>query len=265
MEALNGKIAALRNENETLRNKVSKQESSISAYKLTLEEIDFNLSKIQLNWSLVSDLKGESGLSTPVDERIKSRIFYIDNLIGNSQMKIMSLDKNLNELRKISSNQSAEVMALDRALKSSARTLIEKEEEFNRQKKALNLEFEDLEKVYEEQKAFTQELYKMLNRAFFYSGSSKDLKKNNIITKEGGFIGIGKVKILKANANESIFTLIEKDKSTQIPFTAKKIKFITTHPEGSYKIENDKVGKVITILDQKAFWKVGNYLIIQTD
>jgi predicted RNase H-like nuclease (RuvC/YqgF family) len=265
LESLKAQISALKTENDSFRNKVRKQESTISGYNHTLEEIDFNLNKIQLNWSLVAELKGELGSSVSVDERIKSRIAYIDKLIGNSQLKIMSMDRNLNELRKASSEQSEEVLALDRALKTAARTLIDKEEEFNRQKKALNLEFEDLEKVYEEQKAFTQELYKMLNRAYFYAGSSKDLKKNKIIDKEGGFVGIGKVKVIKASANELLFNQLEKDKTNRISLSGKKVKILTSHDLGSYTLENEGTGKAIVIMDKKAFWKVGNYLIVQTD
>lgn len=264
-QALEAQITSLKKENDALRNKSKKQEATIGSYKNTLEEIDFNLNKIELNWALVANLETEGGKKIDVEERIKNRISFINKLISNSQLKISSLDKNLNELRKTSSEKSDEVLALDKALKSAARKLIDKEEEFVRQRAALNLELGDLEKVYEEQKAFTNELHKMLNRAYYFTGSAKDLRKNNIVDKTGGFIGIGKVKIMNASSKESIFHLIEKDKTIQLPLKGNKSKLITSHPANSYSITIENGLKVLTIIDRSAFWKVGNYLIIQTE
>ncbi len=263
--ALEAQITSLKKENDALRNKTKKLDASISSYQNTLEEIDFNLNKIELNWALVANIESEGVKKVDVEERIKNRISFINKLISNSQLKISSLDKNLNELRKNSSEKSDEVLALDKALKSAARKLIDKQEEFERQRVALNLELGDLEKVYEEQKAFTQELHKMLNRAFYYAGSAKDLRKKNIVDKTGGFIGIGKVKVMNASITEAVFTPIEKDKTTLITIIGSNIKLITSHPSSSYSITNVNNQKVLTIIDKKTFWKVGNYLIIQSE
>jgi hypothetical protein len=42
----------------------------------------------------------------------------------------------------------------------------------------------------------------------------------------------------------------------------KSLMLISEHPESSYEI---KEGSVLTINNKKDFWKMGNYLVIQTD
>ena len=79
-------------------------------------------------------------------------------------------------------------------------------------------------------------------------------------------VGIGKVKVIKATSPDSLFIEIKKDQFTEVLIGAKKMKLITSHPEGSYELINNglKVEKII-VLDPKAFWKNGNYLVIQAD
>ncbi|MEP1033572.1 hypothetical protein [Ekhidna sp.] len=262
-ESLQKEIAALKNENKALKNKQRLQEASISGYRRTLEEIDFNLNKIELSWSLIHELKSESPQDKAAEERIKSRIHFIDNIISNTNLKIQVLDRNLSDLRKDSQNKSDEILTLDRSLKASARTLIQKEQDHNNKRKELEIEIEDLEKIYIEQKAYTEELRKMLNRAYYFTGTSKELKKSGIVNQEGGFIGIGRVKVLNAQNDEVNFQQIEKDQTHLLNLNAAKIKLITTHPKNSFSIQYQNGNGRLTIIDKKEFWKAGNYLIIQ--
>lgn len=262
-EALRKENEALKNENKLLKNNQRKQEASISGYRRTLEEIDFNLKKIELNWSLIYELEPEAENTKGVEDRIKERIIFIDNIIRNTNLKIQLLDKNLNNLRKDANKQSDEILNLDRSLKNSARTLIEKEQEHNIKREALELEIEDLEKVYQEQKAYTEELRQILNRAYYYFGTSKELQNHKIIDKTGGFIGIGRVKILNAQDAGINFNQIEKDKTNHFNIPGRGIKLISNHPKSSFNIQYRNNINTLNILDKKEFWKTGNYLIIQ--
>lgn len=262
-DALEKEITALKIENKSLKNKQRLQEASISGYRRTLEEIDFNLNKIELSWSLIHDLKMESSQNKEVEDRIKSRIHFIDNIIFNTNLKIQVLDKNLNDLRKDSQNKIEEIHYLDKSLKASARILIQKEQEHNEKRKELEIEIEDLEKIYLEQKAYTEELRRMLNRAYYYAGTSKELKKSKIVDQEGGFIGIGRIKVLNAQSEDVKFQQIENDQTNIININSSKIKLITTHQNSSYSIKYHNGQAKLTITDKVEFWKAGNYLIIQ--
>jgi hypothetical protein len=109
-----------------------------------------------------------------------------------------------------------------------------------------------------------EDLKEMVNRAFYFNGSSNELLTKGIIEKEGGFIGIGRVKVLNANSPEALFNKVSKETTDSLVFKTKSLKLITDHPAESFTIKEGKDQSVLKIVDKKAFWKQGNYLVIQT-
>lgn len=258
-------VAALKKENESLRNKTRKLDASILSYERTLKEIDFNLSRIELSMTMVGEIRREGKSDKTTTDKIMSRMEVIQRLINNSDIKTRILDNHLNELRKTSSSQSTKILELDRALKQSAKTLLEKQNDFDRQKELIAVDLLEVERMYVEQKAKTDELKRILNRAWFYAGTAKELKRDKIVDTRGGFIGIGKVKILNATSPESFFMQIEKENTYQKVIQSQDIKLVTQHPQSSYKIAKETGYTVLNILDKNAFWKGGNYLIVQKE
>lgn len=262
-EELIKQINILKKENQNLRDKEKKLEASVSSYERTLAEVEFNLRKIESNLTMMGELSKEVSRDEPIDERVKNRVEIVQRLINNSALKVHMMDYNLNELRRVSSEQSAEILKLDQSVKSSTRELIEKTKQFESQRQLMELSQGELEELYANQKKQVDELSKILNRAYLYSGTAKELKEDKIIDKEGGFIGIGRVKILNANSPEGMFTRLEKDKTSRRTFRSKKIRLLTKHPENSYSIHSLDVETTLTILNEKAFWQHGNYLVVQ--
>jgi chromosome segregation ATPase len=258
-EALKLKIEKLEAENSALKSNKTRMESSVKEYKNFLIQINNNLKEIDLSSSMVGKLGGEIKKNPDVKVEIGARINSIKQLIMNSKLKILALDKSLNDLRRNSKEQSEEIHKLDNELKQATRDLMERELAFVE----LTSNQEELEMLYNEQMAITQELQSILDRAYFYAGEMKELKEKNIVEAEGGFIGIGRVKVLNANSPESIFEKLSKSQSDSVIVAAKKVKMITNHPEGSYKVKSKNEMNTIVILDKKAFWSQGNYLVVQ--
>jgi Txe/YoeB family toxin of Txe-Axe toxin-antitoxin module len=101
-----------------------------------------------------------------------------------------------------------------------------------------------------------------MNTAYFIVGNSKDLRDKNIITKEGGFIGIGQSKQLKPDFNEDYFTRIDIRNKTTIEIPGKKVEVVSTHPPESYSISGEGDARILTISDYNAFWKSSKYLVV---
>lgn len=254
--ALQEKVTALQQENEAYRNQQIKMTANIQDYKKFLAEINNNLKQIDLSSSMVGELNKEVKKDADLKQAIRTRLSRIVELIKNSKLKIMALDARLNELRKSSNAKGDEILKLESELKTAVRNLMDKELTY--------LEMtSQLEDLYEEQVAITTELKNILNRAYFYAGTSKELKENGIIEKEGGFIGLGRVKILNANAPDSLFSKIEKSSTDSLVVKSKSIQIISNHPSDSYQIVKTNFQHVIKISDKKAFWNQGNYLIVQ--
>ena len=135
----------------------------------------------------------------------------------------------------------------------------------NIQVEELTADVEDLEIENEEKDNIIEDKDDELNTVFYALGTKKELIENNVLTKEGGFIGLGKTTKLKGDFNKDYFTKADKRTLTEISVFAKKIKMVTSNPESSYKIEGeDKVDK-IQITDADAFWQASKYLVIIID
>jgi hypothetical protein len=84
----------------------------------------------------------------------------------------------------------------------------------------------------------------------------------NVLTKTGGFIGIGNNTDLIPDNSTAYFTKTDIAKLSIIPLNAKFKKLLTTHPAGSYKIAEDKKSDSLVITDPLAFWSENKYLVI---
>jgi len=50
-----------------------------------------------------------------------------------------------------------------------------------------------------------------------------------------------------------------------LPLHSARVKILTNHPAGSYKLTDDDGGKRLVILSPDKFWSLSNYLVIETD
>jgi hypothetical protein len=106
-----------------------------------------------------------------------------------------------------------------------------------------------------------------LHKAYYTTGTSKELVGKQVISKEGGFLGLGKSKELKDDFNTSAFTPIDITKMEKIEISAKDAELITNHPSDSYKIErtDKKEVKDLLITDPEKFWSSSKYLVVVVD
>ena len=102
-----------------------------------------------------------------------------------------------------------------------------------------------------------------LNTAYYVIGTEKELKAHKILTKEGGFIGIGKNRKLQSNFDKSYYTKINISKVSKIKLSCKKAKIMSTHPSSSYKFEQSgKKIDYLIITDSEEFWSFNRALVI---
>ena len=105
-----------------------------------------------------------------------------------------------------------------------------------------------------------------LNKAFYICGTFKELKAKGLLTKEGGFIGLGKTESLTGNFPDNSFIRIDITKTKSIFVNSKGAKLISEHPAGSYEFIRNKDKKIesLEIKDPTLFWKVSKYAVVET-
>jgi hypothetical protein len=266
--ALKAEIESLRNENISLKNGNVEITTSIESYKKTIDEINKNLASIDKTGVLIRKISpnGDDIIDESVNESIKQHIANITALLDNSRLKIIDLDKNLNRLRKESGNKSEEILVLDEKIQHLSNLILMKEQEFSDLEEGLRDEIEGLHIILEAEMELTDKLSEILNRAYYIVGTSKQLKDLGIIQKEGGFIGLGRVKVLNASAPTSLFVEIKKDQTNMLNLSCKKATLITPHSVDSYSFQGDtNLLSALSIDNPKEFWKNSNYLVIETN
>ena len=103
-----------------------------------------------------------------------------------------------------------------------------------------------------------------MNTAYYAFGTKKELIEKNVIEKEGGVLGVGKVIKLKKDFNRDYFMKIDLREFKLLPLNTKKAKLVTIHPDNSYHwtFTPKKTVENIVIDNPEEFWKTSKYLLI---
>ncbi|MDX1630066.1 MAG: hypothetical protein R3345_15260, partial [Fulvivirga sp.] len=121
--------------------------------------------------------------------------------------------------------------------------------------------------VIEVQNETIDEQKEKINTGYIAVGTYKELEEQKVVEKAGGVLGIGATKTLQDNFNEEAFQKVDVTELSAIPVTAKKVRLVTTHPEGSYELSKDLNEKIqqLTILNPDEFWKSSKYLVVMVE
>jgi hypothetical protein len=246
--------------NGELSGKLSEKEIALQEFVNSFNEIQENLNAIKEKEKIVT-ASSQSGDVKSKEETIKEDIQAIYDLIAKNKNRIGSLSKKLK-------NANSKISGLDQMIATLQAQIDVKDGEISELKAQLeskNIELSNivmnLENVQAESSAKTEKM----NTVFYAFGTSKELKEKNVITKEGGFIGMGKATKLKDDFNKEYFTKVDASQVTSINIGAKKAKIITTHPTSSYKLIGEKTIEKIEILNTEDFWSTSKYLVIITE
>jgi len=246
--------------NGSLNGELSEKEVALQEFVSSFNEIQENLNAIKEKEKIVSS-SSKSGDVKSKEEAIKEDIQAIYDLMSKNKKRLGTLTKKLK-------NANSKIAGLEEMIATLQAQVEAKETEIGNLKAQLeskDIELSNivmnLESVQGESAAKTAKI----NTAYYAFGSSKELKEKNVITKEGGFIGMGKSTKLKTDFNKEYVTKIDASQITSINIGAKKANIITTHPSSSYKLVGDKKVEKIDILNSEDFWGSSKYLVIVTE
>lgn len=248
---------SLKEVNSGLSGKLNEKELALQEFISTFNEIQENLNTIKEKEKIVTSSSTTGDVKSKEDQ-IKEDIQAIYDLMGKNKSRIASLSKKLKDSK-------LKIEGMQLMIENLQNSLNMKDEEINELKnkiESLNIELSNLNTEYKDLQGENEVKTAALKAAYYAFGTSKELKEKNIITKEGGFIGLGKSTKVKDDFNKEYFTKVDMDQTTSINIGAKKAKIITTHPSGSYKLIGEKTVERIEITKPEEFWSVSKYLVI---
>ena len=150
-------------------------------------------------------------------------------------------------------------------LKKANDLLAKNIEELTIENNFLSLENEHQKFLLEDTEKIIAQKDDTINMKFYVTGTFDELKESEIVTKEGGILGIRATKTLQEGFDKDDFIQVDKRNVKTIPVYSKKAEIITNHPTESYElIEENGIVNYIKITNPDLFWEKSKFLVIET-
>lgn len=273
-------IESLNQENRNLNAVIETRDSLVNDMAGTFDEIEQNLIFIKEKRGQLVLAQKEGNKSRK--ETLVADIKLMNDMLAESSKKIEDLEKKLKssgidiksyknkiaQLTKTIGEQDESIKQLQAELDQRDFTIAEKDVQLAKLNDDILSKEDSLLKKSEiiaQKSQVIVEKENEMNKAYFAAGSHRELIEKGVLTKEGGFLGIGKNVSIKDDLNERFFTQLDIRNTNQFQLNAKKAKLITEHPANSYKLveENDKIA-YLEIENPREFWKLSKYVIVET-
>ncbi|MCB9188915.1 MAG: hypothetical protein H6600_08125 [Flavobacteriales bacterium] len=254
----NKELDDLKAENLDLKHQIAVKDSMYNYYAAYMNDIRSNLDLIQGKQKNLFDKTANPEMLSATDPNIVEDIQALGKLLNDNQAKIAKLKAEIK-------NNNTQMSAFEEMIISLSEEVEMKNMEiFQLQQEMENMDaaFGELFEAFKETSESLETTTNALNTAYFAYGTKKELLDNNVITTEGGFIGIGKIKELADNFNHDYFTEVNIMDLKEIPLGFEKVEMVTTHPSSSYEFKGDGQITKLVINDPKAFWSISKYLVM---
>lgn len=244
--------------NNQLLKTIGAKDSTIKSILAAFSSIQLNLYEIgKKQAEIKSSKKGEG--KKKLKKRILKQIKSIEDLNRQNKETVLNLKESLKE------SNSSSPFNYDYFLQNLDVVIFKNDSQITEMINLLeknNYKVELWEQKYFEAKKEADEKNQKLNTAYYTSGTKKELLQKGVITKQGGFIGLGKSQKLSEHFNNENFQEVNITKLKQIKFKVEKVKLVTTHPANSYTIIKSNDDCTLTVLNADKFWSASKYMVV---
>jgi len=251
---------SLKNANGELSGQLNEKSAALQEFIESFNEIQENLNAIKEKEKIVANASSKGDVKNKGNQ-IKEDIQAIYDLMAKNKNRISSLSAKLKQ-------SNLKLAGMEKMIENLQNTITLKDEEIAELKtrmEGLNIELANLNTNYKVVEGESSQKTEMLNTAYYTIGTRKELQDKKVISKEGGFIGLGKSTKVTDDFNKEYFTKINIEQTTSINIGAKKVKLLSNHPKNSYKLVGEKPIEKIEITNPKEFWDASKYLVIVID
>jgi chromosome segregation ATPase len=242
-----------------------------------------SLNNIQSNLDSIKDLEGivtaraiSGEQSTNAEDAIVDDMMLIYQNMKQTRGQIETLEKKMSQssiasdkLKTLLANLKKDIQQKDEEIEMLKEGLTESNIYIDKLMSSVDrlaLENERRILVIQEKNQALQAKEEELQTGYWAIGTTKDLREQNIIDKEGAFLGLGGVKVVSEDMNLEDLTSVNILETTEIIIDAKKAELVTSHPKHTYEFveEGKKVTKLV-IDDPEGFWQNSKVLVIVTN
>ena len=257
------KKADLISQNDSLRSVLASRDAA-------MDEMINTINVVEQGFKAINEAQGRINLDAAAEQSklvtLQKDINFINETLQKNKQQIAELEEKLNKNQSYSKQLKTMVEKLKKELAEKNEQIAALQQELSQK----NIHIEELDKSVQQLTGSVDELSatkaanekiisaqeNALNTVWYAIGTKSELKEQKILD--------GKKVLRDAAANMSYFTKCDRRELKTIETHEKNAKLLTTHPEGSYKLERNSEKKyVLTITDADNFWSVSKYLVIQ--
>lgn len=239
------------------------QLDELLGYMDIVQEVDSSFEAIRESQNLLSMVPADGEGSQSVKQRVQENISMISNLLADNNAKIAELEERLNEsdLKNTKFQKTINRLKKDLKAKNEEITKLYKDLEAKNFKidsllvenQLVGQRAAELTVLSEAQQAQLNAQDIALHTAYFFMGTRKELKSNdiNVKDKDSGY-------------KTSLFTPVDVRTFDRLETGSKSAKILTKHPEKSYQlVRGEDKTYTLVIKNPTSFWNASKYLIIQ--
>ncbi len=261
-------LAMMEDQRTMFTQQLTTRDSAINEWLLTFDQIEKDLNLIKEKENIISMKSSETEMTKDKKDQVLSDIRYINTLLDNNKKKIQALNSQLQSSNGAIKGLQARVTTLEATITQYESDIAELKvflEKKDFEITQLNVKMAVLDSTVIQKNVEIQGQTEKLNEAYLVSGTFKQLKEKGIISKEGGFLGIGKKGALIPDIADNSFSKIDITETKTIPVHSKDAKLITKHPSNSYEMVPEEGEKIayIEIKDPEMFWKISKYAVVE--
>lgn len=260
-------LAQMTQNRDSLMAVANEKDLAIDEFMTSFEEIESGLTAITEKQQLLKkEAQSETGETRKA--KIQKEIAFLGQLLDESKTKTDELSRKLKNSNFKVAKFEKMIVSLNEQIKIKDEQLLALNTEIgtlNTKVEALTGSVAELETRDAMNNRIISDQTAKMNRAYIAVGDYKKLRDDKVVTREGGFLGLGKEEKLSAGLNPQAFSEVDITRIQTIPLDTKEAELVTVHPAGSYSLErqNNKVSELV-ITDADKFWSTGKYLVVMT-
>jgi chromosome segregation ATPase len=254
---------------DSLESKGVEKDTITMSYVKAFNAIQRNLDEIKMKEKLITQLSdADPEQRKSQEEEINRDIEAIYELLLKNKQIVDDLRKQLRGAGKKRAELEQMIASLNGQIETKDAEISQlKEDLSNKQLVIRNLEknLAAMETLSMEKEAVISQQIVEKNTVWYIIGNKKYLEEQKIVTKEGGFIGLGKSRKVSENFDKSLFTMADQRDILALPVFSKKARLLTIHPAASYQLSGEDSIDSLRILHPDDFWSASRYLVVMID
>lgn len=262
-------IERLQRESDSLKAQNAERDTVTMAYVKAFNAIQQNLDEIKMRERLITEIQeADPEKRKSMEEQINRDIEAIYELLLKNKKMVDDLQRKLRsqgiknaELEKMIANLNTQIEQKDAEITRLKESLAQ----MNITVRNLEADLQTMEKLSEQQTAVISQQDAELNKVWYIVGTRKALEEKKVLTKEGGFIGIGRSSRVSEQFDKSAFTMADRRDLLALPIFSKKCRLVSVHPSGSYQLVGESQVDSLKILHPDDFWSASRFLVVVID